>query len=91
MVAGRGDRAGEEARQKRGVAGRGLAGVVGLDRWLIRSVSATPWRPRRGRKNRENFMKNLLFFTAATLLLIESTVAYAIGDSVFTVRPRRGV
>jgi hypothetical protein len=29
-------------------------------------------------------MKNLLFFTAAALLLIESTVAYAIGDSVFT-------
>jgi hypothetical protein len=29
-------------------------------------------------------MKNLLFFTAAALLLVESTVAYAIGDSVFT-------
>jgi hypothetical protein len=29
-------------------------------------------------------MKNLLFFTAGALLLVESTVAYAIGDSVFT-------
>jgi hypothetical protein len=29
-------------------------------------------------------MKNLLFFTAAALLLAESTAAYAIGDSVFT-------
>ena len=29
-------------------------------------------------------MKNLLFFTAAALLLPESTAAYAIGDSVFT-------
>ena len=29
-------------------------------------------------------MKNLLFFTAAVLLLTESTAAYAIGDSVFT-------
>ena len=30
-------------------------------------------------------MKNLLFFTAAALLLVESsTVAFAIGDSVFT-------
>jgi hypothetical protein len=29
-------------------------------------------------------MKNLLFFTAVALLLAESTVAYAIGDSVFT-------
>jgi hypothetical protein len=29
-------------------------------------------------------MKNLLFFTAAALLLVESTVAHAIGDSVFT-------
>jgi hypothetical protein len=29
-------------------------------------------------------MKNLLFFTAAALLLVESTVANAIGDSVFT-------
>ena len=29
-------------------------------------------------------MKNLLFFTAAALLLVETTAAYAIGDSVFT-------
>jgi hypothetical protein len=29
-------------------------------------------------------MKSHLFFAAAALLLIESTVAYAIGDSVFT-------
>ncbi len=29
-------------------------------------------------------MKKLLFFTAAALLLAESTAAYAIGDSVFT-------
>ena len=28
-------------------------------------------------------MKNLLFFTAAALLLVESTAAFAIGDSVF--------
>jgi hypothetical protein len=28
-------------------------------------------------KGRENVMKNLLFFTAAALLLVESTVAYA--------------
>jgi hypothetical protein len=28
-------------------------------------------------------MKNLLFFTAAALLLVESTGALAIGDSVF--------
>jgi hypothetical protein len=35
-------------------------------------------------KGRENVMKNLLFFTAAALLLAESTAAYAIGDSVFT-------
>ena len=28
-------------------------------------------------------MKRLLFLTAAALLLVESTVAYAIGDSVF--------
>ena len=35
-------------------------------------------------KCRENVMKNLLFFTAAALLLVESTVAFAIGDSVFT-------
>src|SRR6516225_8276793 len=35
-------------------------------------------------KGRENVMKNLLFFTAAALLLVESTAAYAIGDSVFT-------
>ena len=36
-------------------------------------------------EGRENVMKNLLFFTAAALLLVESsTVAFAIGDSVFT-------
>jgi hypothetical protein len=35
-------------------------------------------------KGRENVMKNLLFFTAVALLLVESTAAYAIGDSVFT-------
>ena len=29
-------------------------------------------------------MKNLLYFTAAALLLVETTAAYAIGDSVFT-------
>ena len=29
-------------------------------------------------------MKNLLFFAAAALLLVKSTAAYAIGDSVFT-------
>ena len=29
-------------------------------------------------------MKNLLLFTAAALLVVESTAAYAIGDSVFT-------
>src|SRR5579864_3538101 len=33
-------------------------------------------------KGRENVMKNLLFFTAAALLLVESTVAYAEPPSV---------
>jgi len=56
---------------------------------MTRSLLKTPGGGRVGGqlkifgKGRENVMKSLLFFTAAVLLLVGSTVAFAIGDSVF--------